>query len=264
MALKIDNGLDLTNQRIVNLGDPSSAQDAATKNYTDNVARGLDWKNNVRCGSTGNVALTTGLVNGQVIDGVTLVTGDRVLLKDQTTGLQNGIYIAVASGTGVRAVDADASSEVTAGMAVTIAEGTVNADKSYVLTTNDPIVLDTTTLVFGLLGGGTTYSAGNGLSLSSNTFNVVAGSGIIADGTSTRIDPSVVPKKFATNVGDGSSTAITITHNLGTRDVIIQLFLGATPWNQELTDITLPSTNTATLTFATAPASNAYRAVVMG
>lgn len=265
MALKINNGLDLANQRIANVGDPSSAQDVATKNYVDAGIRGVDWKDNVRVASTGNVTLSTGLVNGQVIDGVTLVTGNRVLLKSQTTGTENGIYTAVASGTGVRAIDADTSAKVTAGMATTAAEGTANGGKTFILTTADPITLGTTSLTFGLLGGGgTSYIGGAGLTLTGATFDVVGGTGITVAADLVSVDFSVVPKKFAGNVGDGSSTSITVTHNLGTRDVIVQLYQAATPWNQELCDVAAATTNTVTLAFAVAPASNFYRCVVMG
>lgn len=263
MATKVTNGLDLNNQRITNVGDPSGAQDVATKNYVDAGIRGLDWKASVRAASTGNITISG---PGTTIDGVTMATNDRFLAKDQTTGSENGIYVwngsAVAA---TRATDADSSAEVTAGMAVSVGEGTVNADRVYLLITNDPITLGTTSLAFTQLGAaGTTYAAGNGLSLVGSTFNVVAGSGIIADGTSTRIDTAVVPRKFAANVGDGSSTAITVTHNLNTRDVIVQCYLNATPWDLEIVDVTLPSVNTATLTFATAPASGAYRVVILG
>lgn len=263
MATKVTNGLDLNSQRIINLSDPSGAQDAATKNYVDAGVRGLDWKASVRAGSTGNITIAS---PGTTIDGVTMAANDRFLAKDQTTGSENGIYVwngAAAAAT--RATDANTNALVTSGMATTITEGTVNDNRVYMLITNDPITVGTTSLAFTQLGAaGTTYAAGNGLSLVGSTFNVVAGSGIIADGTSTRVDPAVVPKKYAVNVGDGSSTAITITHNLGTRDVLVQCFLNSTPWDLEIVDVTLPSVNTATLTFATAPASGAYRAVVIG
>lgn len=264
MALKVNNGLDLANQRIINTGDPSSAQDVATKNYVDAGIRGIQWKNAVKAASTGNVTVSSAPSS---IDSFSLTSGDRVLLKNQTSGSENGIYTFSAAGSAlVRATDLNASSQATNGVAVSVTEGTVNADTSWILTTTAAITLGTTSLTFSQLtgGAGTTYSAGNGLSLTSTTFAVVAGSGIIADGTSTRIDTSVVPKKFAGNVGDGSSTSITVTHNLGTRDVIVQLYQAATPWNQELADIAAATTNTVTLAFAVAPASNFYRCVVMG
>ena len=264
MTIKVSNGLDLQNQRIQNIGDPSSAQDAASKNYVDNVARGLDWKQSVRAASTGNLNLAS---PGASIDGVSMSSGDRFLAKDQSTGSQNGIYVwNGAASAATRAVDADSSAEVTSGMAVTVTEGTVNADRVYVLTTNDPITLATTSLAFSQLGGGGgTYVAGNGLTETpAGTFNVGAGTGISVAADAVAIDTNVVPRKFAANVGDGSSTAITVTHNLGTRDVQVEVYTNASPWDTVLCEVIRPNTNDVTLTFATAPASGAYRVVVVG
>lgn len=263
MATKVTNGLDLQNQRIINLPDPSSAQEPATKNYTDAAIRGLDWKANVRVASTGNITIAG---PGASIDGVTIAVNDRFLAKDQTAGSENGIWVwngaAVAA---TRAIDANTSVLVTAGLSTSVAEGTVNADRVYLLTTNDPITLGTTSLVFAQLGGaGGTYTAGNGLSLTGSTFAVVPGAGIIADGTSTRVDPAVVPKKQAFNVGDGSSTVVSIPHNLATRDLTAQYWSNATPWDFQIPDMTLPTVNTLVLTFATAPASGAGRIVIIG
>jgi phage-related tail fiber protein len=265
MATKVTNGLDLQNQLIQNLADPSSNQDAATKAYVDAVARGLDWKASVRAASTGNVTVASAPAS---IDGVTLASGDRVLLKDQTTGSQNGIYTFSSAGAAlVRALDADSSSEVTAGMAATVTEGTVNADRVYVLTTNDPITLGTTALAFVQVGsgGGSTYTAGNGLTESpAGTFNVGAGIGISVAADAVAIDTNVVARKFSANVGNGSLTSIAITHNLGTRDVTVEVFTNASPWDRVLCDVEHTDTNNVTLKFATAPASGAYRVVVVG
>lgn len=262
MATKVTNGLDLLNQRIVNLGTPSVDGDAANKSYVDAVARGLDWKASVRVASTGNVSLAT---PGTTIDGVTLASGDRVLLKDQTAGLTNGIYTwSGASAALVRATDADVSAEVTSGMAVSVTEGTINNDRVYILTTSDPIVLDTTVLTLSQLGGGGgTYVAGNGLTESpAGTFNVGAGTGITVAADSVAIDPNVVMRRFAANVG--GATAVTVTHGFGTRDVTVEVYTNATPWDSVICDVTRPNTNDVTLTFASAPAAAAYRVVVVG
>jgi len=264
MATKVSNGLDLANQQIINLGTPGTGTAAANRDYVDAVARGLDWKESARVGSTGNIVLTG---PGTVIDGVTMAANDRFLAKDQTTGFQNGIYVwngaAVAA---TRAIDADSDAEVTSGMAVTVTEGTVNNDRVYVLTTNDPITLGTTALTFAQLGGaGGTYVAGNGLAESpALTFNVGGGTGILVTADNIAIDTAVVPRKFAASVGDGAATVITVTHGLGTFDVGVDVFLNSGARADEIVEVDRPSVNTVRMSFANAPAAGAYRVVVFG
>jgi hypothetical protein len=148
-----------------------------TKGYVDAVKQALDIKASVHVASTANVSLTggsSGLEAGDSIDGVTLVAGDRVLLKNQTDASENGIYVAVASGgTPARSDDANASVDVTSGMFVWVEEGTANADQGYVLTTNNVITLNTTNLTFTQFSGAGQITAGNGMTKSGNTINVV-------------------------------------------------------------------------------------------
>ena len=148
-----------------------------TKGYVDAVKQALDIKASVHVASTANVSLTagsSGLEAGDAIDGVTLVAGDRVLLKNQSDASQNGIYVAVASGgTPARSDDANASVDVTSGMFVWVEEGTANADQGYVLTTNNVITLNTTNLTFTQFSGAGQITAGNGMTKSGNTINVV-------------------------------------------------------------------------------------------
>lgn len=261
MATKVTNGLDLQNQRVLNLGPPSNDSDAANKSYVDSVARGLDWKQSVRAASTGNVSLSS---PGASMDGVTLAAQDRVLLKNQTAGAENGIYAWTGAAAAlVRATDADTNAEVSPGMAVTVTEGAANGDKVFVLTT-DTINLGTTALAFSQLGGGGgAYIAGNGLAESpAGTFNVGAGTGIVVNANDVAIDSNVVPRKFATNVG--GSTTVTVTHNFGTRDVHVSVFTNSTPWDDVICDVTRPDVNSVTLGFAASPATGAYRVVVTG
>lgn len=141
----------LNSQKITGLATPSADTDAATKAYVDSLAQGLTWKAGVRAATTANISLT----GEQTIDGVSVVAGNRVLVKDQSTGADNGIYVA-AAGAWSRATDADASAEVPAGIAMFVSEGTANGDKSFVLTTNAPITLGTTSLTFSQMTGGGT------------------------------------------------------------------------------------------------------------
>lgn len=145
--------------KVTNLGTPTVSTDATTKAYVDAAINGLDWKQAVRAATTANGTLATAFANGSVIDGVTLVTGDRILLKNQTTGADNGLYVVAASGAPTRATDADTSAKVLSGMAVFVSEGTANADTQWALTTNDPITLATTALVFAQIGSATAITA---------------------------------------------------------------------------------------------------------
>lgn len=265
MARKILNGIDLNAQRATNAADASAATDLVTLQQLQALVRGLDWKASVRAATTVAGTLATDFENGDTIDGVALVTGDRILIKDQSSGGENGIYVVAASGAPTRATDADASAEVTSGMAVTVTEGTTNGDKTYVLTTNDPIVLGTTALVFSLLGGGSSpYIGGAGLTLTGDTFAVGQGTGIVVNGDDVAIDTAVVVRKYAVDVGDGSSTTITITHNLGSRDVHVTLYENGDDYEEVDVDVKHATTNTVTLHFPSAPTSAQYRVFVTG
>ncbi len=162
--------VDVNTSRIVNVTDPTQAQDAATKAYVDAVKVGLDFKDSVRVATTGNITISSDLNVGDTIDGITLADGDRVLVKDQSTASQNGIYTAGASP--ARATDADADAEVTAGLFVFVEEGTANGDNGYVLSTDGTITVGSTALTFTQFSGAGQIVAGDALSKSGNTLNV--------------------------------------------------------------------------------------------
>ena len=162
--------VDVNNSRISNVTDPTATQDAATKGYVDAVKQALDIKDSVRVATTANITIATALNVGDAIDGVTLADGDRVLVKNQSTASQNGIYTAGTSP--ARATDANISAEVTSGMFCFVEEGTVGGDNGFVLTTNDPITLDTTALTFVQFSGAGQVIAGDALSKSGNTLNL--------------------------------------------------------------------------------------------
>lgn len=160
--------VDVTGARITSVGTPTQSTDAATKGYVDSVAEGLDVKLSVRVTTTGNITLS----GEQTIDGVAVVSGDRVLVKDQTTGSENGIYI-VSAGAWTRSTDFNTSADATSGAFTFSSEGTLYKDTGWVLTTDDPIVLGTTALVFTQFSGAGSYSAGDGLSLIGTEFDVL-------------------------------------------------------------------------------------------
>lgn len=172
MASKFLTGIDLVNQRGINVADPTSATDIANKQYVDNLVNGLNWKDEVVVATTTNGTLATAYANGQSVDGVVLVTGDRILLKDQTTQADNGIYIVQASGAPVRATDSNTAALLKSAT-VLVQKGTVNADRAYTMTT-DTVTLGTTSLTWSQFGGTSSYTAGNGLQLSAGQFSVVA------------------------------------------------------------------------------------------
>jgi len=141
-----------------------------SKEYVDAVKVGLDFKDSVRVASTTNLTISG---PGAAVDGVTLSSGDRVLLKNQSTGSQNGIYVFNGAASSLtRATDANADAEVTAGMFVFVEEGTANADNGYVLTTDGTISVGSTALTFTQFSGAGQIVAGDAMSKSGNTLNV--------------------------------------------------------------------------------------------
>ena len=139
LAVAGSQTITMGSNRVTNVADPTSAQDAASKAYVDAVKVGLDVKDSVVAASTANGTLASAFANSSTLDGVTLATNDRILLKDQSTGAENGIYTVNSSGAPTRATDFDADSEVTSGAFTFVTEGTANGDSGFVLTTNDDI-----------------------------------------------------------------------------------------------------------------------------
>lgn len=187
-------------------GTPTADDHAATKAYVDAARSGLDVKQSVRAATTGPVNLSNQLENGDTLDTtVTLATGDRVLVKDQSTASENGIYVVQASGAAVRATDFDSNAEVTPGAFTFVEEGTTNADSGWVLTTNGTINVGVTSLTWALFSVAGTILAGDGLTKTGNVLNVV--------GTSDRITVNADSVDIAsTYVGQSSITTLgTIT-----------------------------------------------------
>ncbi len=191
--------------KITGLGTPTDATDAATKAYVDSAAQGIDWKASVRVATTTAGTLSSAYANGSTVDGVTLATGDRILIKDQSTGSENGIYTVNASGAPTRATDADVNAEVTANFAVFVEEGTTNADSGWVLTNNGTVTVGSTALTFTQFTGLGQITAGTGLTKTGNTLNVA--------GTADRITANTDSIDIAsTYVGQSSITTLgTIT-----------------------------------------------------
>ena len=205
-------------QNLTNLLDPVNAQDAATKLYVDNTAQGLDAKASVICATTANISLT----GTQTIDGIAVVAGNRVLVKNQTAPAENGIYVASAS-TWSRSTDMDTWAEVPNSY-VWVETGTTQADTGWVCTSNAGGTIGTTAITWVQFAGAGSYTAGTGLTLTGTQFSITnagtAGTygsatqtpvfitnaqGQVTSVTNTTITPAV---GSITGLGTGVSTAL--------------------------------------------------------
>ena len=204
IATQNANNVALTGGTITGLGDPSSTSDAATKNYVDTLVAGLRTRVVARVASTANVNISTGLENGDTLDGVTLVTGNRVLLKDQSTASQNGLYIVVASGAASRDPEFDIISEI-AGQLILVSEGTTHADDLFLCTTDTSATLGSSSIsytqVFPSSGGTVTSVA---VADSGSSEFTVTGSPITSSGTISLAVNSIAATKIGTGTVDNT------------------------------------------------------------
>jgi hypothetical protein len=283
--------VSMNSQLLSNVATPTAPADAANKAYVDNAAAGLDVKASVRVAVSTAVTLAS---PGATLDGVTMVAGDRVLLMAQAAGAENGLWQwngAAAAMT--RTTDADTSAEVNPGMFTFSEEGS-NGDKGWVLTTNAPIALGTTALTF------TQFSGGAGMVGTANRITVTGAQidiastyvgqasittvGTIGTGTWQGTPVGVVYggtgansaagaktnlgflTRFTQTFGDASTLTYTLTHNLGTLDVVVEVFYatGANTGATVYCDVVHATTNTVTVAVAVAPGAGALRAVVVG
>jgi hypothetical protein len=204
--------LSMNSQKLTNVATPTSDNDAANKAYVDAARSGLDVKASVRVATTANITLS----GTQTIDGVAVIAGDRVLVKNQTTASQNGIYVCAASSWS-RATDADADAEVTAGMFTFVEEGSTNADSGWVLTTDSPITVGSTSLAFTQFSGAGSITAGDGLTKTGSTIDAVGTANRITvsadaiDIASTYVGQATITTLGTVTTGTWSATAIGVT-----------------------------------------------------
>jgi hypothetical protein len=223
-------------------GAPTQALHAATKAYVDAVAQGLDPKASVRVATTANITLS----GTQTIDGVAVVAGDRVLVKNQTTGSQNGIYV-VATGAWTRAIDADSNAKVTPGMYTFVEDGTVGSASGWNLITKAPITVGTTALVFSQFNAATSYTAGTNVTIAGNVISVAN---------------SVIPYDVAGAVFGKPAASAVVMRFVAVRSFVIPSFMTGTRATSSVNSTGTAAFNVlkngaaiATITFAVANGS---------
>lgn len=263
MARKFLTDLDFNSvSKVINLAAPSGTGDAATKGYVDSLVEGLAWKDSCRVATQANLNLSS---PGATIDGITMASGDRVLVRSQTTTADNGIYVWNGSAVVMtRALDASTFPELEQAV-TTIEEGT-SAGTTY---RQDQVngTLGTSTISW--------VTFGTSAPAASETTAGIAEIATQAETDAGTDDARIVtPLKLATwsgrlrkvssSVGDGSATSYTVTHNLNTRDVIVRVFPNSGNYDDVEVDVQRTSVNAVAVVFASAPASNAYRVVVLG
>ena len=205
--------VSMATYKITSLGTPTDSTDAATKAYVDSVTEGLHIHESVVAATTTNVNLANALENGDILDGVTLATTNRILVKNQTNKAENGIYVVQASGQPTRATDFDTATEVDSGDFVFVYGGTANASTGWVQT-NRPATIGTDEINFTQFSGAGTYLAGNGLTLTGNSFSI--NTAVTADvSTAQTLTNKTIDGGTNTlsNIANGSLTNSAITIN---------------------------------------------------
>jgi hypothetical protein len=262
MPRKIFTDFDFQSvSKVTNLPTPGSAGDAVPKSYVDSLVEGLAWKDSCRVATQSNLNLAS---PGATIDGVTMASPDRVLVRAQTTASQNGIYVWNGAATPMtRALDASTFAELE--QAVTMVEEGTSAATSY---RQDQIngTIDTSSVSWVTFG-----TAAPAASETTPGIAEIATQAEVNTGTDDLrfITPLKLAnwsgrlRKFAVSIGDGTNTSYTVTHNLNSLDVAVTVFQNSNG-EDVIADVARPTVNTATIVFASAPAANAYRVVVVG
>lgn len=263
MPRKFFTDIDLQNtSKVINVPSPSTASDAVPKSYVDSLVEGLAWKDSCRVATQSNINIAS---PGSTIDGVSMSSQDRVLVRSQNAAAENGIYVWNGASTPLtRALDASTFAELE--QAITTVEEGTSANTSYrqsdVNGTIDVSSVTWTTFGVSAPSASETTAGIAEIATQAETDTGTDDARIVTPAKLANWSGRI--RKFSTSIGDGSATSYTITHSLNTRDVIVRLFPNSGDYDDVEVDVRRPSTTTCTLVFATAPASNAYRVVVLG
>lgn len=255
--------LDFNNTaKPINVPAPTAPGDAANKAYVDAAVEGLSWKDSVRVATQSNVNLAA---PGATIDGVTMATNDRFLARAQSTASQNGIYIFNGSATpATRALDASTFDELE-NATVSVDEGT-SAGSTYRQTAVNGTI-DSSDVNWSNFGSAAPTSSETTQGLSEAATQAETDAGTLD--APYYVSPNKLAnysgraKRFSQNIGDGSATQYTVTHNLNTRDVVAAVHRASGAFDQVGVDIEHTSVNSVTIRFAAPPASNAFRVTVL-
>lgn len=261
MAMDVQRSLDFGNsRRILNLPDPQSPQEPATRSYVDSAIEGLSWKDSCRVATSGNINLAA---PGSTIDGLAMASGDRVLVRAQDTAANNGIYIWNGSAAPMtRSLDTSTAAELE--QAVTTVEEGTSAGVTFRQTAVNA-TLGTTALLWVVFGSSVSAAttSSTGTVRLATLAEVDAGVDPSAAVTPDTLKRSVwAAKKAAVNIGDNSATSFTVTHNFGTRDVTVEVYRNSGNYDTVLVETQRASINAVVLLFDNPPASNAFRVVI--
>lgn len=285
----LGQGQDLGGSVIANSGSPSNPGDLVNKAYSDNGAAGMEWKKNVQCATTANGTLATAYAAGQVVDTYTIQLGDRLLLKNQTTQTENGIYTANATGVPTRATDADSTVELDNAVCGVV-EGSANKGKTFQQVTTDPTI-GTSNIVWTQFNVGIAYTGSTGIVLTGTNFTLdtaVAGNGLTytsgvlsltnSDGTITvsthttsvalasgggltaaggaGIKTDATVSKVFNQATNASTTVVNVTHGLGVQFLSgVSIYITATGEKVDC-DVTATDTTHMAFSFNSAPTLN--------
>jgi len=235
--------VSFNSQNITNLADPVNTQDAATKGFVEATSQGLDVKDSCVAATTANITISTALNNGDTLDGVSLSTNDRVLVKDQSTASQNGIYVVGSSP--ARAADL-ATGANAAGFFTFVEKGTVNADNGFVCTSDSgSAVVGTNNLTIAQFSGAGQITAADGLQKSGNTLSVdlKSNGGLVIESTEIAVDLGASSITGTLAISDGGTGATSASNARTALGLVIGT--DVEPHSDKLTELATMNQTTA-------------------